>query len=147
MKAKIEELENNSKIKNIRDLYRGINDFKKGYQPIIDIVNDEKGDLVADSHSILARWRNSFAQLLNVHGVNEIGQAETHTAELLVPETSVFEVELDIEKLKNHKSPDTDQIPAEFIQAGGSKLEMRFINLLFRFGIRRECQKCGRNRP
>jgi hypothetical protein len=30
MKAKIEELETNSKIKNVRDLYRGINDFKKG---------------------------------------------------------------------------------------------------------------------
>jgi hypothetical protein len=30
LKAKIEELETNSKIKNIRDLYRGINDFKKG---------------------------------------------------------------------------------------------------------------------
>jgi len=29
-KAKIEELETNSKIKNIRDLYRGIGDFKKG---------------------------------------------------------------------------------------------------------------------
>jgi len=33
MRAKIEELETNSKIQNIRDLYRGINDFKKGYQP------------------------------------------------------------------------------------------------------------------
>jgi DNA topoisomerase VI subunit A len=32
-KAKIKELETNSKNKNIRDLYRGINDFKKGYQP------------------------------------------------------------------------------------------------------------------
>jgi len=31
-KAKIEELETDSKIKNIRDLYRGINDFKKGSQ-------------------------------------------------------------------------------------------------------------------
>ena len=31
MKAKIDELETNSKIKNIRDLCRGINDFKKGY--------------------------------------------------------------------------------------------------------------------
>ena len=31
LKAKIEELETNSKIKNIRDLYRGINDFKKIY--------------------------------------------------------------------------------------------------------------------
>jgi hypothetical protein len=33
LKAKIEELETNSKMKNIRDLYRGISDFKKGYQP------------------------------------------------------------------------------------------------------------------
>jgi hypothetical protein len=30
MKAKIKELETNSKIKNLRDLYRSINDFKKG---------------------------------------------------------------------------------------------------------------------
>jgi hypothetical protein len=33
LKTKIEELETNSKIKNVRDLYRGINNFKKGYQP------------------------------------------------------------------------------------------------------------------
>ena len=33
LKAKFEEHENNSKIKNIRDLYGGISDFKKGYQP------------------------------------------------------------------------------------------------------------------
>jgi len=31
LKAKIEELESNSKIKNIRVMYRGISDFKKGY--------------------------------------------------------------------------------------------------------------------
>ena len=30
LRAKIEVLEINSKIQNIRDLYRGINDFKKG---------------------------------------------------------------------------------------------------------------------
>ena len=47
LKAKIEELESNSKINNIRDLYRGINDFKKGYQPRTFTVKDEKGDLVA----------------------------------------------------------------------------------------------------
>ena len=35
LKAKIEDLETNSKIENIRDLYKGINDFKKGYQPRI----------------------------------------------------------------------------------------------------------------
>jgi len=29
LRAKIEELETNSKIKNIRDLYKGISDFKR----------------------------------------------------------------------------------------------------------------------
>jgi len=74
LKAKIDELETSSKIKHIRDLHRGINDFKKGYQPRTSNVKDEKGDLVTDSHSILARQRKHFSQLLNVHGVNDVGQ-------------------------------------------------------------------------
>ena len=50
-KAKIDELETDNKIKNIRDLYRDISDFKKGYQPRTNIVKDEKSGLVADCHS------------------------------------------------------------------------------------------------
>jgi len=67
----------------------------------------------------MARWRNSFSLLLNVHGVNDVRQAEIHTAEPLVPEPSAFEVELAVEKLKSHKSPGIDQIPVELIKAGG----------------------------
>jgi len=63
LKAKIAELETKSKIKNVRDLYRGINYFKKGYQPRTNIVNDEKDDLVTDSHSILARQRSHFSDI------------------------------------------------------------------------------------
>jgi hypothetical protein len=119
MKAKIEEVETNSKIKNVRDLYWGINDFKKGYQPRTNIVKDEQDDFVVDSHSILARWRNYFSQILNVHGANDVRQAEIHTAELLVLEPSVSEIELATENLRSHKSPGIDQIPAELIKAGG----------------------------
>jgi hypothetical protein len=68
-------------------LYRGIINLKEGYQPGTNIVKDEKGNLVAYSHSILARWRNHFSQLLNIHGVR---QTELHTAEPLVPEPSAF---------------------------------------------------------
>jgi len=71
--------------------------------------------LVADSHSIVARWRNYFSQLFNVHGIKDVGQAEIHTAELLVPDPSTSEVELAINKLKSRKSPGIDQIPAELI--------------------------------
>src|SRR5215469_9474625 len=67
----------------------------------------------------MARWRNYFSQLLNVQEVNNVRQAEIHTAEPLVSEPSAFEVELAIAKLKNRKSPGIDQIPAELIKAGG----------------------------
>ena len=86
-------MKRNSKIKSIRDLYRGIIEFKKGYQPRTNIVKEEKIDLVKDSYSIVARRRNYFSQLLNVHGVDDV-KTEVHTAEPLVPEPSAFEFEL-----------------------------------------------------
>jgi hypothetical protein len=49
----------------------------------------------------MARWRNYFSQLLNVHEVKDVRYAEIHTVEPLVPEASVFEVQLSIGKLKN----------------------------------------------
>ena len=100
-------------------MYKGISDFKNGYQSRTDIVKDKKGDLVADSHSILARWGNHFSHLLNIHGVNDVRQMELHTAEPLVPKSSAFEVDLAIEKLKSSRSPGIDHIPAELIKAGG----------------------------
>ena len=81
-------------------MYRGINYFKKEYQPGCNIVKDEKRDLVADSHSIVARWRNYIFQLINVHVVKDVGLAEIHTAEPLEPEPSASEVELAIDNLK-----------------------------------------------
>jgi len=53
---------------------------------------------------------------LNVHGVNDVRQTEIHTAE---PEPSASDFELAIAKLKNHKFPSVDQIPADLIKAGG----------------------------
>jgi hypothetical protein len=114
------ELETNSQNKNIRDLYRSINEFKKGYQPRTNMVKEENGDLLADSQSILNRCKNYFCQLLNVHGVSNVRQTEIHTAEPLVPYPSSFVVEIAIGKLKRYKSPGIDQILAELIQAGGN---------------------------
>jgi len=60
-----------------------------------------------------------------------------------VPESSAFEVELAIEKLKSHKSQGIDEIPAEMFMV----FAMRSINLLFIFGIWRNCLRNGRSRP
>jgi hypothetical protein len=63
LKGKINELETKNKHKNIRDLYRGINEFKKGYQPRINIIKDENGDLIADPQSVLNRRKKFFNQV------------------------------------------------------------------------------------
>jgi hypothetical protein len=55
LKDKINELATKSKNKNIRDLYMGMNKFKKGYQPLHKLVKNENSDLPADTHSILER--------------------------------------------------------------------------------------------
>jgi hypothetical protein len=60
LKDKINELATNSKNKNIRNLYRGINEFKTGYQLRNNLVKDVNGDLFADSQNILNRWKNYF---------------------------------------------------------------------------------------
>jgi hypothetical protein len=62
----------NSKNKNIRDLYRDINEFKKGYHPRTNLVKDKRGDLLVDPHKILNRWKKYFCQLLNMY----MGQEE-----------------------------------------------------------------------
>jgi hypothetical protein len=59
---------------------------------------------------------------LNVQKVSDVRQIEVHTAEPLVPDFSPFEVEIAFAKCKRYKSPGSDQIPAEPIQAGGETL-------------------------
>jgi hypothetical protein len=49
-------------------------------------------------------------------------QYSVHTAEPLVPGPSRLEAEIAIGQLKRYKSPGSDQIPAELIQAGGEIL-------------------------
>jgi hypothetical protein len=126
LKEKNNELESNSK--NIRDLHRGINEFKKCYQPRTNLVMDEKVDLLADPHKILNRCMNYFCQLLNVQRVRGIKQTEMQAAEPFVPEPSISEVVTG--KLKRCKSPDADQIPAELIHARGKHYILRSTNLL-----------------
>jgi hypothetical protein len=122
LKGKINELETNNKNKNIRDFYRGINEFKKGYHPRINIIKNDNGNLLEDQLSFPNKWKNFFKQVLNVHGVHDVRQMGIHKAEPLVPEPSLVEVEIAIGKLKSYKSPGTDQISAELIKAGGEIL-------------------------
>jgi hypothetical protein len=122
LKDQSSEVAMNSKNKSITDLYKGINKFKTGYQLRSNLVKNENGDLLVDSHNILNRQKNYFSQLLNIRRVSDVKQIEIYTAEPLVPDPSPYEYEIAIAKLKRYKSSDSDQILAELIQAGGEVL-------------------------
>ena len=47
--------------------------------------------------------------------------------------------------LQRHKSPGIHQIPAELMKQGVEQFALRSISLLIRFGIRRNCLRCGRS--
>jgi hypothetical protein len=65
-----------------------------------------------------------------------VRQVEAYTHEPLATGPSRLEVEIAIAKLKKYKPPDTDQISANPIQAGG---EMRSTISLVVLGIRKNC--------
>jgi hypothetical protein len=125
-------------------MYRGINEFKRGYQSRNNIVKDENGDLLTDSRNILNRWKNYCSQLLNVHNDSDVRHIEVYTSEPLVPGPSRLETEVAIAKLKRDNWPVSDEMPAELIQVGGELL-LSPIHKLNLFGIRKNCLINGRS--
>jgi ABC-type antimicrobial peptide transport system permease subunit len=116
LKDKINEHDTNGQNKDIRDQYRGKTEFKKGYQPRTKFVKDRRGYLLVDPHKILNRWKNYFFQVLKVHGVGGVRQIYS-IQQSFVLKSSASDIESAIGKLKRHKLPGVDHIPAELNQA------------------------------
>jgi hypothetical protein len=117
------------------------------HQPTSNLVKDDKGNPVADFHSISNRWKNYFS-VFDAHGANDVRYTEIHAAGPLVPQPQASELERANEKLNRHKSQSIDQIPEKNLLK--QKLEqfiLRSINLLFLFGIWTNCLSSGRSQP
>jgi hypothetical protein len=80
LKNVINELATTTNNKTIKDLYRGINEFDRGYQPRRNLVKDENGDMFADSNNILNKWKDCFSEILNVRSVSDASQIQIRTA-------------------------------------------------------------------
>jgi hypothetical protein len=108
-------------------------------------MKDENGDLLADYGKILNRRKNYFTQLLNMHNVSDVRQIEVHTVESLVSGSSRIEVEIAIARLKKYKSPGSDQIPAELIQAAGEILLSAIHKLINSVWYKEELPDSGKS--
>jgi hypothetical protein len=56
-------------------MYTGINGLQRGYQPRTDLEKDGKGDLPADSHSILNRQKKCLS-IIECAWINDVRQTE-----------------------------------------------------------------------
>jgi hypothetical protein len=61
------------------------------------LVKEKKGDLLADPHKILNRWKNYLSDVAR----SGVTQKEMHTAEPFVPEATASEPEVVAGKLKS----------------------------------------------
>jgi len=64
--------------KNNLGSYMDINGFKNGYQTITNIVKNDKGYQILDTHRIMSKRRNSFFQLLHIRGINVVRYRNTY---------------------------------------------------------------------
>jgi hypothetical protein len=77
-------------------MYRGKNVFKRSYQPRSKLLEDENGDLLAESCIILNRRKKYCSQLLNIHNVSDVRHIYVyiHTAGPLCLEVGIAIVKL-----------------------------------------------------
>jgi hypothetical protein len=71
--------------------------LRRGYQRRSNIVKDENGDLLADRHNILIKWKNYISVIECAQG--QLCLADRKTSEQLVPDPSPFEVAIATAKL------------------------------------------------
>ena len=97
MKAEANKLEDNSKNKNIREICKGNNGFKKGYQPRAYVIKNDDGTIAAVTTSIPIRWKQFYSNLLHVNQSTSHEGSEIYIEEPDVPELGLSEVECAIE--------------------------------------------------
>jgi hypothetical protein len=59
-------------LREVLQLHRGIIEFRRGCQPISNLMNDENGDLLADSHNIFKQAEKLLLPVVDVHSISDV---------------------------------------------------------------------------
>ena len=115
---------------NVRDFYKNVKQQRKGFQAKSIKIKDKEGQLLSDIEHIARRWKEYFHELLNQPVEAEQETTAYSFVEPLIETPSYDEVLAAINKLKNHKAPGEDNIPAELIKHGGVQLWTRLHQII-----------------
>lgn len=128
----LQEIEENYKTKQVRNLYQNISKERKGYQSQPIFYKNKDGNIITGEEDVLTRWKEFFKELLNEEspgGYEYISYTST-TQQEEPPPPSNEEIEEIVRKLKNNKSPGSDGITSELFKYGGYRLNNHLQELL-----------------
>ena len=132
------EIEKFGNRKETRNFYRKVNEVRKGYSQQPLLCKDKSGAVLADEERGIKRWVEYFRELLNPSNTSDRNDDETElqlpfqTAQPYIAEPTLQEVEDEILRLKNFKSPGIDNLPGELFKYGGDALCMEMHELIVR---------------
>ena len=129
----LENMELLRKQHDCRKFYKEINLARKQFKPRVHICRDENRSLVSNEQEMLDIRVRHFDTLLNGGKDNECvtftttssNQTLKGKAQDTIDAPTIEEIETTVKKLKNNKSPETDNIPAEILKFGGDRLKQR----------------------
>ena len=130
LNEEIENLESMNRNGNVRDFFKNVKQQRKGFQAKSIKIKDKEGQLLSDIEHIARRWKVYFHELLNQPVEAEQETTAYSFVEPLIETPSYDEVLAAINKLKNHKAPGEDNIPAELIKHGGVQLWTRLHQII-----------------
>lgn len=107
LNALVLQMEQDFKRDNLREAYRAMNLFKKGYISRSTICRNKERAMVAGKKNVLNRWREYFDQLLNPNPAQNRDQPNepmTEEEDTMDP-PSMEQVRRVIGRLKNNKAP------------------------------------------
>lgn len=130
LNREIEKLESLNQNGNVKEFYKIIKVQRKGFQPQTNKIKDSDGRILSDTDGIARRWKDYFQNLLNKPPIPQVRQSTYQRAEPLVEAPTYEDVMEAVNRLKMHKSPGEDNIPAELIKAAGPELWHRIHQII-----------------
>ena len=116
----------------MRQAYSLIKMLRRKFTPRISVIQDQDGKILQSQDEIIQQWTKYCSSLYKDHGRDD---SVVRELEMITPTSTeepqnilYSEVEEAIRTLKRKKSPGSDGITAEMIQAGGEQL-VRQIHL------------------
>lgn len=130
LNKKLEQIEKEDSMKNIRSFYQLVKQQRRGIQVKGTLIKDKNGTNLTGNEAVRERWAEYFKELLNVEQEFIIEENIITSAELEDTPPSMSEVEYAITRLKNNKSPGVDEITSELLKNGGPALRRELHNLM-----------------